>query len=361
MVIEGILNESRNHYQTQYDEVLARLLHIPKGSLRKQQRKGEAYWYLRRYIPGKGYKDVYIGRVGDREAEAFVSFVNERKRRISELKTIKEALRKLGVTKVELQEKGYHDMFLRLLEAFGKLGLWEEGLTLIGSWCFSIYVQAFGVEYYPLRTMDFDFGLRVPYTGAKADIDELLRNLGFTARIDMAYDKIDYVLPGVGIVEVFIDREMASEEQLRALKQDLALRPAALSYLHVLIEHPVTTKVHGVHKAITVPSMAAFFVHRLITSRFGEYRDPLDHRYKIRKDYKQAALVAKKILIDRKLQQQLTEINRNLSQDLRQKMCKSAATAEKYVKAPDLSAEDVLHIKRLVATLDCGQDADKKS
>lgn len=355
MVIEGILNESRSHYQTQYDEVLGRLLHIPKGSLRKQERKGAAYWYLRRYIPGKGYEDVYIGRVGDRESEAFVSFVKERKYRISELKTVKEALKKLGIKKVELQEKGYHDMFLRLLEAFGKLGLWEEGLALIGSWCFNIYVQAFGVEYYPLRTMDFDFGLRVPYTGDKADLDELLRNLGFTARIDMAYDKIDYVLPGVGIVEMFIDREMASEEQVSALKQDLAIRPAALSYLHILIDYPVTAKVHGIHKAITVPSMAAFFVHRLITSRFGEYRDPVDHRYKIRKDYKQAALVAKKILIDRKLQQDLTEIIRDLSDDLRHKMCEGATTAEKYVKAPDLYAEDVLHIKKLVTSLNCDE------
>jgi hypothetical protein len=32
--------------------------------------------------------------------------------------------------------------------------------------------------------MDFDFGLKIPYSGNKADIDGLLKNLGFTAQID---------------------------------------------------------------------------------------------------------------------------------------------------------------------------------
>jgi hypothetical protein len=102
------------------------------------------------------------------------------------------------------------------------------------------------------------------------------------------------VLPGVGTVEVFVDRDSASKMHMQKIKQDLSLRPAVLSHLHILLDHPVTTKIHGVHKAVTIPSMPAFFIHRLITATFGEYRDPVLNVHKVRKDYKQAALIAKK-------------------------------------------------------------------
>lgn len=347
MVIESILEESRELYQSQYDEVIGRLLHIPKGSLRSREVGGSRYWYLRRHVQGKGYEDVYVGPAGDRAAKAFINFVNEKKQRVDERNTIKESLKALGVKRVEFQEKGYHRMFASLADAFGKVDLWEEGLMLIGSWCFNVYVQAFGVDFFPLRTMDFDFGLRIPYTGDKADVDKLLRDLGFSARIDPGHDKIDYVLPGVGMVEVFIDRERATKDQIREVQQDLSIRPAAISYLQILIDHPVTAKVHAVHKAITLPSMPAFFVHRLVTAGFGEYRDPVLNAAKIRKDYKQAALVAKKIAEDRALQDDLKAIVDKLPDDLRQKSCDGAESAKDFIKAPDLTEEDVSYIQNM--------------
>ena len=349
MVIEGILEESRELYQGQYDEVIARLIHIPKGSLRSRKVGGAQYWYLRRHVAGRGYEDVYVGPAGDRAAAAFVSFVKERKKRLEERNAIKQSLKALGVAKVELQKKDYPAMFTDLANAFAGEGLWDEGLMLIGSWCFNVYVQAFGVAFYPLRTMDFDFGLRIPYTGDKADVDKLLRELGFTARVDPGHGKIDYVLPGVGMVEVFIDRDQADKEEIERFKRDLSLRPAPVSYLKILTDHPVTTKVHGVHKAITLPSMPAFFVHRLVTARFGENRDPAFHAGKIRRDYKQAALVAKKIETDNDLKKELETIIAELPDDLLEKMHHGAKAAAEFVKSPDLTEEDVAQIQRMAA------------
>jgi hypothetical protein len=347
MAIERILEESRELYQGQYDEVIGRLLHIPKGSLRSRTVGGATYWYLRRHVAGKGYEDVYVGPVGDRAVEGFVSFVQERKKRLQERNAVKQSLKALGVTKVELQKKNYPAMFTALANAFAEEGLWEEGLMLIGSWCFNVYVQAFGVEFYPLRTMDFDFGLRIPYTGDKADVDKLLRELGFTARVDPGHGKIDYVLPGVGMVEVFIDRDQADKEQFEKLRRDLSLRPAQVNHLKILTDHPVTTKVHGVHKAITLPSMPAFFVHRLVTARFGEYRDPAFHAGKIRRDFKQAALVAKKIETDKSLKEELAAIIEALPDDLLEKMHQGAEAAAEYVRSPDLTDDDVAQILRM--------------
>ncbi|RJQ70255.1 MAG: hypothetical protein C4519_20850 [Desulfobacteraceae bacterium] len=60
----------------------------------------------------------------------------------------------------------------------------------------------------------------------------------------------DYILPGIGLVEVFIDREQATPEQVQSIQQNLSLRPAAVSYLQILLDHPVIVKIHGVHKSI---------------------------------------------------------------------------------------------------------------
>ena len=223
MVIQSILEENRRLYQSQYDEVVGRLLHIPKGSLRRQVRGGNEYLYLRRHLAGRGYEDVYLGPAADKRVAALVSFVGERPRRMAERRAVVEALKALGVKNVELQEKGYHRIFGDLMAAFEQAGLWDEGLMLIGSWCFNVYVQVFGVAFFPLRTMDFDLALRIPYRGDKADLDALLRNLGFTARVDAAYGKIDYVLPGVGMVEVFIDRGQATRGAVAAVRKDLAI------------------------------------------------------------------------------------------------------------------------------------------
>jgi hypothetical protein len=289
-----------------------------------------------------------LGPAGRKEVEACVEFVRERRKRLEDLRAVEKSLGLLGVKKMKLKKKAYQKIFPDLLEAFGRVGLWEEGLALIGSWCFNVYTQVFDVDFYPIRTLDFDFGLRVPYSGPKTDIDRLLRNLGFTPRIDMGYDKIDYELPGVGVVEVFIDQEKSTEAHRRQLRDQLSICPAALSYLHLLVEHTVSVKMHGVHKNITLPTLPAFFIHRLVTARFGEYRRGSYHdAAKIRKDLKQAALVAKRIAFDRNLKKQLATLMRELSDDLRQKMQRGAEGAPDYIKAPDLTEEDVAHIRKV--------------
>lgn len=137
-----------------------------------------------------------------------------------------------------------------------------------------------------------------------------------------------------------MDRAQGTPEWVREIQQRLALRPAPVTHLSLLLDHTITVKVHGVHKAISVPSMPAFLVHRLITARFGEYRDAADNIYKIRKDYQQAALTAKRILEEPDLRAELAAITKGLSDEPRAKMHESARAAAECIKAPDLLGED---------------------
>jgi len=70
----------------------------------------------------------------------------------------------------------------RVLRVFERHQLWDEGVELIGSWCFHLYQRHLGVKPYPLRTQDIDFLLPYPYRGrVKVDLISELEQLGFSA------------------------------------------------------------------------------------------------------------------------------------------------------------------------------------
>ncbi len=69
---------------------------------------------------------------------------------------------------------------------------------------------------------------------------------------------------------------------------------------------------------------------------------------KIRRDFKQPVLVARKIETDKDLQEELAGIVAGLPDDLRQKMQHGAESVAEYVKSPDFTEEDELQIRRVI-------------
>ncbi len=57
------------------------------------------------------------------------------------------------------------DLVRRILAIFERHGLWDEGVELIGSWCFYLYQRHLGVKPYPFKTQDIDVLLPYPYRG----------------------------------------------------------------------------------------------------------------------------------------------------------------------------------------------------
>lgn len=71
-------------------------------------------------------------------------------------------------------------LFLRLLKLFDELGLWNDGVELIGSWSFLLYQRHLGVGALPLRTQDVDFLLPLPYPSrSTVGLSAALSELGF--------------------------------------------------------------------------------------------------------------------------------------------------------------------------------------
>ena len=53
----------------------------------------------------------------------------------------------------------------KILKVFADNGLFDEGVELIGSWCFKLYQKHLGVEKFPLTTPDIDFLIPTPFYG----------------------------------------------------------------------------------------------------------------------------------------------------------------------------------------------------
>ena len=52
-----------------------------------------------------------------------------------------------------------------ILQVFADNNLFNEGVELIGSWCFQLYQKHLGAKSFPLRTIDIDFLIPNPYRG----------------------------------------------------------------------------------------------------------------------------------------------------------------------------------------------------
>ena len=67
---------------------------------------------------------------------------------------------------------------INILKIFYENNLFEEGVELIGSWCFQLYVKHLGAKFFPLRTQDVDFLIPYPFRGKEhKDLIEQLEKI----------------------------------------------------------------------------------------------------------------------------------------------------------------------------------------
>jgi len=148
----------------------------------------------------------------------------------------------------------------RILKVFEKHGLFEEGILLIGSWCFQLYQKHLDVPAFPLLTQDIDFLIPNPYKG-KIDnefIDDL-KALGFMAEhrrdgslyLWNAELKIEFITPEKGRG---VDRAI--------LIKNLGFRAIPLRFVNLLLDGFISINDDGVR--ISVPKPINFCLHKIL-------------------------------------------------------------------------------------------------
>jgi len=152
------------------------------------------------------------------------------------------------------------DLVQQILKVFSDYDLFNEGVELIGSWCFHLYQKHLGARRFPLRTLDIDFLLPHPYRGKehKGFIDRL-EGLGFRSEFNSdgslflwnAELKIEFIVPERG-------RGIESSVENR----QLGLRAMPLRFVGMLLEEPIIVEENGVK--VRIPDPSHFCIHKLI-------------------------------------------------------------------------------------------------
>jgi hypothetical protein len=291
MAISETIDENRRHLLSYRQELIARFLSIPRGALKLKTIKGQRYIYLQRR-KGDTVSDVYVGKADDPESERVAELVRKRARLLAELRSVKESLRGLSIAAKELSRQDFTPELRELFLEMQRAGMWEAGLEIVGSWCFTFYQQYFGVEEYPIRTLDIDIGIPLPYQGPEKDISGLLRRLGFEERYHYAAGVVTYIKDGYVIELLGPERGRSGRpsERIPPLKVNAQL----LRFMDLLLENKIYVTVSGVGR-VAIPSMPAFLLHKLLVAPRRKRQD------KMHKDLRQAWEVALAIWKDQLL------------------------------------------------------------
>jgi len=152
----------------------------------------------------------------------------------------------------------------RILKVFEKHGLFEEGVLLIGSWCFQLYQKHLEVPAFPLLTQDVDFLIPNPFKGEMhRDFIDDLKALGFMT--EHRRDGSLYLWNTELKIE-FITPEKGRGVERAILVKSLGFRAIPLRFVNFLLDDFINIKDDGVN--IAVPNPVNFCLHKiLIVSR----------------------------------------------------------------------------------------------
>jgi len=173
------------------------------------------------------------------------------------------------------------DLFHDILKTFEKLGLWKDGVELIGSWSFLLYQRHLGVKPYPLRTQDIDFLLPRPYPQrTSVDLTEALSELGFHVDFTSRGD-VHFIHPELKLE--FLTPERGKGDDSPKPIKPLGIKVPQLRFLDMLFENSITVK-EGTTK-VRIPNPMNYCLHKFI---IGQRRKKV---HKAEKDIEQATVV----------------------------------------------------------------------
>ncbi|MFH1452564.1 MAG: GSU2403 family nucleotidyltransferase fold protein [Armatimonadota bacterium] len=148
----------------------------------------------------------------------------------------------------------------KILRVFADNNLFNEGVELIGSWCFHLYQKHLGAKSFPLRTQDVDFLIPNPFRGKEhLDFIKQLKGLGFYSDFNKDGSlflwneelKVEFITPEKG---------RGADAAIRIKK--LGFNAIPLRYVNLLLEKPILIEEDGIK--VLVPNPNNFCLHKLI-------------------------------------------------------------------------------------------------
>jgi hypothetical protein len=321
VVIEQIWDESRDYYLDYQARLIGELLITPVGSIKRKKRGDGGFLYLHKR-KGQRLVDVYLGGENDPTIQRLAEKIKNRQRLIGELRSTKKALNLLKAGKMSQALRDFTEPLRKLLTEMQRLGFFEAGIELVGSYCFKVYQNHFGVEWFPLRTVDVDFAIPMPYKGPPADLEALLKKLGF--RQEFRSDGTIFYEGNGLIIEFLQPRKGSGTEKPSPKVEQLSTVPIALPYLNLLLDNKVEVSWRDIGR-LSLPSMPAFMLHKLLIASLPVRKE------KREKDFRQVGAVAKSIIADENLMEEVRRLLKNMPKSWQKKINASALCISDYV------------------------------
>lgn len=281
--LKNTLKESLEFYLGQEKAIISRLAILPKGNIKKKNIKGEAYYYLQ-YRKGRRVVDEYIGK---KIPDTIIEQLQRRKQLETDLIKTRESIRLLH--QKPAKEADLIAPIKEILYTLTKEGLWDSGITIIGSWCFLLYQKYLPIEKYPLKTQDIDILIPQPYKGKQFDLSSYLRSIGFEEHFNLD-GSIAYVGNELK-VEFLAPQRGRGTKRTQYIKQ-ISVAPQLLRFLEILFEDPIVIRISPGLK-VKVPSPACFMLHKLLIATRPQRTE------KMEKDLRQAIYAGRFALTDK--------------------------------------------------------------
>jgi len=201
-----------------------------------------------------------------------------------------------------------------ILKVFAENSLFDEGVELIGSWCFALYQKHLGAKSYPLRTTDIDFLIPNPYRGKEnKDFIAQLEEIGF--KCDFKGDGTIFLWsPELKIEFITPEKGRGSDSPINIKK--LGINAIPLRFVSLLSDNHIIVVEDGIK--IRVPSPANFCLQKLIIASRRKKTE------KSLKDLQQAICTSS--IVDSK---EMLTLFRTLPKKWRQTILKSLEKAKK--------------------------------
>lgn len=280
---------SRTKYQdvSQVARGQKRILQGTPGTLKQRTQSGNRYW-VREHIRIDGAKvDDYIGPVASTD-EARVADLRGEIELAQSLASASATLRLLGFQRIDRKPAA-------VLAVFFNHGLYEAGLTLVGSHAYGALLNELGVIAAGYRTQDLDLARGQPLAVAVPQDRSFVALLGesglrFVPVPGMPSSKpsASFKLPGAE--QLMVDLLVPGKDLGKVIEvKELGAHAQTIPYLDFLVDEPLDALVLSPNQAIPVklPSPERFALHKLYASESRRSAPG-----KAAKDREQAAIIA---------------------------------------------------------------------
>ncbi len=148
----------------------------------------------------------------------------------------------------------------RVLKVFADNHLFDEGVELIGSWCFQLYQKHLGAKRFPLTTQDIDFLVPNPFRGKEhMNFIGQLEGLGFS--LDFNRNGSLYLWNADLKIEFMAPEKGRGTDNAIKIKK-LGVNAIPLRFVGLLLDDPI--RIINDDVKVLVPNPANFCLHKLI-------------------------------------------------------------------------------------------------